>query len=256
MPVTIDQLVSDIQRAVGDLSRVVATMPTQRKLAIINSSTKFVLDPDLLEALQIQLTRDVYPAWNVNYKIETAASPEAVPADAYLKIVDQPSDPGALGFHDETGGRPTGEVSVDASAADGVPLSSVLSHEAVELSVDPLVDSLVLFRSSTGQWQLYFKEDGDPVQADSYQITVKSGKSFAMSNFVYPAYFTGDPGKWDHMGRLSGPLPAMSPGGYLSVLNITPDASGWGQLNGRTISTPIKGTIFRASEIVAKGDRS
>jgi hypothetical protein len=242
MPTTIQQVVSDIQRAVADLSKAIATMPQQRKLAIINSSTGFTLTPAILEALQIQLTRDFMAAWNIDYKLITAANAAAVPADAYLNIIDASDTPGALGWHDQLNGRPFGEVFVNESKAAGVDLITVISHEMLELSADPLVNALQLFQPSGGQAQLYAVEVGDPVESDSYAITTSDGTKVNVSNFVFPSYFSNGPGPWDQLKKLSGPLPNMTTGGYLAFLNVNV-IGGWQQVNARLAGTSKNGVI-------------
>jgi hypothetical protein len=159
MPLTtLTELLADIQLQIGVLAKRVASQPPYRKLAIINSSTRFTLTPAILEALQIQSTRDFLAAWNIDYKIITAKSPSDVPADAYLNIIDNADTQGALGWHDQLNNRPFGEVFVNESKASGVDLITVISHEMCELCADPLVNALQLFQPSGGQAQLYAVE--------------------------------------------------------------------------------------------------
>lgn len=173
-------LLADIQKNVDHLAKVVAAQPHYRKLAIINSSKTFNLTPAILEALQIQLTRDFLPYWNIDYKIISAINVSTLPnADTYLNIVDSADTSGALGWHDEMQGRPFGEVFVNESKAAGVDLVTVISHEMC-LSGDtriPLLDGTSKpIKDLLGVkefWVYACKDNGElrPGRAHSVRIT-------------------------------------------------------------------------------------
>ena len=58
------------------------------------------------------------------------------------------------------------------------------------------------------------------------------GTQVAVSNFVTPGYFnqaTKAPALLDFMNKLTGPIPAMTTGGYISYLPITTNGT-WQQL--------------------------
>jgi hypothetical protein len=89
------------------------------------------------------------------------------------------------------------------------------SHNCEE-AVDPSCTRLAS-ASNGDQWAI---EVGDPVQNDSYDVTLASGATVAVSDFVTPQFFQDPvPGaKYDYMGVLSTPW-TIAPGGYAIVNN-------------------------------------
>ena len=67
----------------------------------------------------------------------------------------------------------------------------------------------------------------DPSEDDGCAYSIDGIK---VCNFVYPAYFQTfrAPGstKFDHQGKLTAPIPALLPGGYISAFDMT-DTTGW-----------------------------
>ena len=137
----------------------------------------------------------------------------AVPGELFhpVAFMDSIGEPGALGFHDDVAGYEYARVIVPADRAD----ASTASHEAVEFRADQRCDQ---WRTMADGREVAL-ETGDPVESDGYAVQVTiAGESrwITVSNFVLPAYFIpGSKGPWDYMHRLSGPAPAMTPGGYL-----------------------------------------
>jgi hypothetical protein len=143
---------------------------------------------------------------------------DALPQDfAVVFVVDGVDVPNVLGVHDVgPGGRPFGYVDAGALARDGslATLAAVLSHETLELLVDPYcvtwTDAPADAKERLGERERAF-EVCDPTQADSYPIG-----DVMVSNFLYPAYFCQStlPGtRLDHMRLVREPF-QIRPGGY------------------------------------------
>lgn len=145
-----------------------------------------------------------------------------------MLILDQPDEPGALGYHTESGDVEFGKVFVGPvmqesgavlrGATLAVPtVASVVSHEVMELVADPFVNFWV-DGPARREGSLYSLEVADPVQGDQYDVTIK-GQAIAVSNFVTPEWFndqTDRPAKYDWMGTAPGPF-QLAKGGYMMV---------------------------------------
>jgi hypothetical protein len=242
---TAAQALADLQKSVANLA---AAAQTEVQLgaaglisvALVNGSTNFVLTPQIIEALAIQVNRDFAPLWGRHVRMSTASNPASVPAGSwYLLITDNSDQAGALGWHDQTDGRPYGEVFVVPAQQGNVVLSTVLSHELLEMLADPWVDSLVQYPDARGAQNLAPLEVCDPVENDQYNILTSDGTQVAVSNFVTPGYFnpsTQPPALLDFMKKLTGPIPSMTARGYISYLPIT-TAGTWQQLGVRLAGT-------------------
>jgi hypothetical protein len=242
---TAAQALADLEKSVANLA---AATQTEEQLgsaglvsvALVNGSTNFAVTPQLLEALQIQVNRDFAPLWGVHVRLGTAKDPASVEAGSwYLLITDNSDQAGALGWHDQTGGRPYGEVFVLPAQQGNVALSTVLSHELLEMLADPWVNSLVQYQDAQGAQNLAPLEVCDPVENDEYNVVTSDGTPVAVSNFVAPGYFnqaTKTPALLDFLQKLTGPIPAMTAGGYISYLPITANGT-WQQLGVRLAGT-------------------
>ncbi len=176
----------------------------------------------IVAAVNKQLA-DVNAAWGANAQCHVADAPEG--HDAYIQVQAKCDVPDAGGYHTANGdGRPWGLVSVDVADEVGVPWSLYLSHEVIELVVDP--DAAELVRgpcpdpSLTGRRRVgrvsttlvYLpREACDPVQGTTYDVD-----GVTVSDFVTPAWFKRrHVGAVDHLGTLAGPF-TVAPGGYVS----------------------------------------
>jgi len=193
-----------------------AHMPTIR---LINHSTH-VTDAEFLaaaKAQQIQVTRDFAPIWGKPATIKTGKKARA--GEWRFVLADTIAVAGALGYHTVRGVTPTAIIDVALCEQDGVSWTSCLSHEVLEALADPFCN--LTWPYPGGKHVAY--EVGDPVERDGYLID-----GVEMSNFVTIAWFKGGPGPYDFLGKLTGPVPHMTPGGYISVH----DATGWHQVYG------------------------
>src|SRR5258708_7046414 len=108
------------------------------QINIANTST-LVTDEQLaawLPDLQTQISRDFAPAWQLDAQLVTSTAPEAGTYRVILK--DEPDDPNDLGFHLLDGNIPEARIFCRPTIADGDTVSSVLSHELLEMIADPL----------------------------------------------------------------------------------------------------------------------
>lgn len=190
-------------------------------VAILNDSSK-VSDEDarlMTSAIDMQLRAHVAPGWGrlppKIYYAKGGLHAAWVPGSSRLHLVDAiPEAPDALGYHTEDAdGTIDGRIGCNTILDGGSVLTghqsvaSVLSHEIIELFLDPFVD----FWADAADGYSYPLEGCDAVQGDVYPLggTVVSG-----SNFVLPSWF--DPmgkGPFDHMGKLERPF-SISHGGY------------------------------------------
>jgi hypothetical protein len=205
---------------------VSSTVPT---IAVVNEST-VITTADVaatVSALQTQAAYHVKPVWGQGAHIVTATS---VPANAWgVVILDNSDQAGALGYHDLTAaGLPLGKIFAKTDLDNGYDWHVTVSHEVVEMLVDPWIDAAAQVGSKT----FYALEACDACEADKYGYQVKG---VTLSDFVHPAWFRqGAAGPYDHAGHVSAPLELLS-GGYIGAWTPT---SGWTQKTARTGKAP------------------
>ncbi len=177
----------------------------------------------MAQACSYQLQKHVGPAWESGRvsSVMYYADPKQVPASAFpITLLDDPDDPGALGYHTEgSDGKVWGRVFVKPVMDNGgvilsgkLSIASVLSHEAIELWADPQCNR---WADGPGGKSFSF-ELGDPVESDSYTVTI-AGHPVSVSNFALPAWFDPSPppgSAFDYLHKLHAPF-TMTPGGYV-----------------------------------------
>ncbi len=191
-------------------------------IGILNQSTH-ISDADasaMTEAVAAQVRMDAAPVWDrAPAAVVFYTDPSVVPAAAHLitimdTVQDQPQ--GVLGYHTEDQrGKLWGVVAAQPELDSGAQVStgdwsvsSVLSHEVLEMFVDPNCN----LWSNNDKGQVYSFEVCDPVEAPSYEIN-----GVSVSNFVTPAWF--DPlapptSQFDKLGLLKSPFSILK-GGYV-----------------------------------------
>jgi hypothetical protein len=213
-----------------------------KRIAIINQSTVLTAADvqKMTAACNMQLARDVAPAWGKStLPVTFYSNPNLIPVNAArIYIYDDSDQAGALGYHTVSGNSPWGTVFAKTildygcaklyKAADSslTTVSSVLSHEAIELLVNPYV-SLWSDGPVVNEGSEYAYEACDPVEANVYQIKVPGQGPVSVSNFVFPEYFNSSviPGtRLDHLGLLSTPF-TMTDYGYMIIRNNTGNES-------------------------------
>lgn len=201
-----------------------------RQLVLVNASP-LLEDAEvqaLVPALQLQIDRDFMPAWRQwiddTIKVSFAGihdipslSPESWP----IFLNKHSTDPGALGWHDDDPTqniRTYSRVYVGDCLRAGLNWETTISHEALELIVDPNVKRV--WRMPNGR--LAAMEVCDAVEADDIAYDIGGHK---MSDFVLPIYFSASRSRriFDFRSHLHAPCPALTPGGYMPVTDARGD---------------------------------
>ncbi len=201
-------------------------MPTN--IAILNKSASLLKNQNaqvslMAQACNTQILRQVCPAWGMlaQGNVQFFTDERLVPSGyAPIYILDNPDEPDALGYHTEDGsGKPWGRIFVKPILDYGgtvlsgsLSVSSVLSHEVIELWADPCCNKW----ADAADGNSYAWELCDPVESDAYTIAV--GRSVvSVSNFVTPAWFDQNPPvgrSFDFLHNLTAPF-TMDSGGYV-----------------------------------------
>jgi hypothetical protein len=203
-------------------------------IAVINQST-MVNNIDvntMCQAIQIQLSLHVLPAYNMKAATVTFyADKTKVPGYAWvISVLDNSTQAGALGYHSEDNDKVdgyifaqpvlsnAGVVLYDTNNPQNVSVASVLSHEICEMVGDRFANAWV-DGPAIAQGSEYAQELCDPVEGDSYAITV-NGAKVSVSNFIFPSWFNPEATTvnlpFDYLGKLKAPF-TMTPGGYMIV---------------------------------------
>lgn len=130
-----------------------------------------------------------------------------------IYVFDDSDTAGALGYHDVTpAGQPYAKIFAKTTLANGVAISSCLSHELLELCGDPGCDQWV--KAPDGYE--YAQELSDAVESFTYDLD-----GVDVSDFVLPAFFGAGAGPFDYLSKLTRAF-ETGVGGY----QIRRDASG------------------------------
>jgi hypothetical protein len=187
------------------------------KVGLIDQTNEGAVSPTTLQqyaaALQQQVDNHLAPAWNVRADISVLAAGAGVPPDTLpLNIVDALT--GQAGVHTDYRGQ------LSAEAVNDDQLSITLSHELLEMLVDPLGTRVIqapdIDRYSGGQQVQYLVEVCDPCAIYTYDID-----GVPVSDFVLPSFYDPDTtGAVDYAGFLDRPL-TVPLGCYISWLDPT-----------------------------------
>jgi hypothetical protein len=194
-----------------------------------------------LPAFQTQASRDFAPAWGIDADIKFLSKGIMPTAGCWqLAILDDSDQAGALGYHEATTeGLPLGKVFAKSDLAEGYVWTVTVSHELLEMLVDPELNLTVFIQQSTASGNLIAYEICDACEAD--QFGYKIGDTL-VSNFVFPAWFESFRKKgstqFDFCKHIDQPFQLL-PGGYISVWDIHA-GSGWQQVN--SAATPATGS--------------
>jgi hypothetical protein len=144
---------------------------------------------------------------------------QAAPAGAWqLAVLDDSDQAGALGYHEVQRNLPYGLAFAKSDIADGLQPSVTVSHELLEMLLDPWIFSVVLLEQGGGTLfgkggVMLAEEVCDAVEADDYGYQIEGVQ---VSDFVTPAWF-GSPGtQFDFCGHCTKPFQLL-PGGYIGV---------------------------------------
>lgn len=203
-----------------------------KNIAVINKATVLTSGDvaKMVTACNTQVSRDVAPVWGrTTIPVRLYSSESLIPRNsAIIYLLNNADQAGALGYHTETwGGQVFGKVFAQTIMNYGlkpiydgnnITVSSVLSHEVLELMFNPYVDLWADGPVIDTDKNEYAYEVCDPVEADIYSITV-SKSPVAVSNFVYPEWFDiASPSgtKFDYLNKLTAPY-TMTENGYMVV---------------------------------------
>ena len=181
-------------------------------ITIVNMS-ELVADDELqgvIRAINRQINEDFEPYWSLGATLRLEGKSKTVPdklslpdmrGDAVLYLWDEVDVDQALGYHDMNArGIPFGFVFTKLAKELGEQWTVTLSHEALELIADPLVNLLVAGpHPEENRIVFHWYEMSDAVQSETYKID-----GIEVSNFLLPLYFTPDaePGsRNDFLGR-------------------------------------------------------
>lgn len=210
-------------------------------VALVPSDDADVGTAELLRvaaALQVQLTRDFEPAWEIPAVVSPFLSLSDVPP-ACLPLVIVPSGtlgPGGHAYHTTEKGTPIGLVEWKDNRAWSLPAS----HELLEMVCDPqgkrkvMGDSLADLQSDKvvegndaylPQGQVaYLLEICDPCQVQSYTLN-----GLQVADFVLPRYYAPREaacGCYSFTGNVKGPL-QLCDGGYVTWYTSFDDSPVW-----------------------------
>jgi hypothetical protein len=147
-----------------------------------------------------------------------------VPAGVMIINVKDKTDlAGAAGYHWTEDGLPVTYVFAKDDMADGQGidgLSSTLSHEVIEMLVDPDVNlyAVGVDPKDRRKKALFGCEACDPVQGNRYTID-----GVAVSDFVYPEWFEPERTegeRFNYMNTLETPF-SLDANGYASILVLS-----------------------------------
>jgi hypothetical protein len=207
------------------------------QVSVINSSTA-VTDAEAQAAvpdLQTQVSRDFAPAWGIDATLAFVPQGAApAPGSWWLVILDNSDVAGALGYHDVTDqGLPLGKVFAGTDKQNNLSWTVTTSHELLEMLADPEINLTVFVQPSANTGTLYAYEACDACESDSLGYLIGGTQ---VSDFVFPAYFESSrpPGstQFDQQQKLSAPVPALLPGGYIGAYDVT-TGTGWHQITAR-----------------------
>lgn len=195
----------------------------------------------VIRAINRQIREDFEPYWSFGATLRlegpigqgpSVSSLSDMRGDAVLYLVDGADSRSALGWH-QANYRDIayGMVFLGLCEQMREAWSITLSHEALELVADPMVNLLVEGNHPNDRRRRVFHmfEVCDAVQAENYLVD-----NVAVSNFVLPSYFSlGEQGgrRNDFLGRCYAGQSlvsfGMNPGGYINFFD--PRSGKWEQ---------------------------
>ena len=163
-------------------------------------------------AVSKQIQHHLAPAWNATGSLHYFSDPEGVPNGyALIQLVETIKN-GDYGYHVLSGSMPVAYVEV---TDDPRLWSLTVSHEALEMVVDPSGSTTIAGSSPDGQSHVqYLAEICDPCQAPSLGYSIDG---CLVSEFVLKSYYgpSSTPGPYSINGRVTAPR-SLLPDGYLS----------------------------------------
>lgn len=215
----------------------------QVRIAIVNRTT-LLEDADVLPvvaAVQTQINEDFEPLWKVDAALGFVPKTEAPPPGMWwIVLADSTSAAGTLGYHQWTAeGLPLSLVGVGTCVEYNLPWSETVSHEALEMLVDPSASMMVMMPDGDHSTP---REVCDACEGVASGYTVDG---IAVSDFVTPAWFESwrpmGSAQFDYMQRINDPF-LILPGGYMQLYS---KESGWTMVTARREPTaPTRGELL------------
>ena len=220
----------------------VLTVPVAAAMRInVTNLSADVSDEQLqrvIDAISFQVANHFAPEWQqtvlltksrVDLQGGQVAFDRAVDAVIYLGTKINDPDSGAqqaLGYHNTNSSNvPYGFVYLDVCARSGEIWSVTLSHEVLELLVDPTAVTTVTNPATGANGNSYALEVCDPTQGDQYLIN-----GVMVANFVTRAFFSM-PGRSADMNYCGLPQKPFEPrpNGYIQYIDADGDTQqDWG----------------------------
>lgn len=128
-----------------------------------------------------------------------------------VEILDTSDQAGALGYHYDDNGNSILRIFAKTDKQYGYDWRVTFTHELWE----DLGDPTCIFAANDTSDETVFRalELGDPVEADNLAMRYNN---VPISDFVLPAWFTGDPSPYDYARKCTQPLQVLQ-GGYVSI---------------------------------------
>jgi hypothetical protein len=189
-------------------------IPVVATVAVQNLSTN-VSDADVqtwTAALKKQIDLHAYPTWGKS--VDFVFVPKGITppvADWYAAFINKSDSAGALAYHDVgPNGEPLSKIFTEDEIAAGESPSVGYSHELLECISDTDANTTVQGLDEQGKAVLFFLENCDPVESNTYQID-----GVDLSNFVFPNWFNKLPkqNSFDQLGIVTKQF-QIAPGGY------------------------------------------
>ena len=226
---------------------------------VINEST--VVDNHTVDrwcyAVQHQVNFDVAGVWKTA-GAHVVRRDKPIPGNWVMLIMDDSDVSGALGYHEDLNGVPSGKVFAKTDQKYGLNPCVTLSHEILEMVGDPWASSVVQM-SNTAFTAL---ELCDAVEADAFGYTIAipaslGGGTETVSDFLTPAWFNaGDPGPFSYKHNVNAAF-TLAKGGYMAIWTN----GGWTQktnfqegLISRSQAKTLDGLTGRTGGRVAAGN--
>jgi hypothetical protein len=219
------------------------------RISVVNFSMR-VGDGDVLDAIRAinrQIAEDFQPVWHQPSRLVFAATlagspaPELLTSDAAIYICDT-TGRNEIGYHDANQlSIPYAFVFTELADILELPWSTTLSHEALELTIDPQLNQLVVGPDprDPAQHVTFLKEICDPVQASDYAID-----GIAVANFVTPDYYVlGAPRRNTNLRGLELAPFDVLPGGYVDYVDGAGGKQRFGAAGMRAAA--LKDTYFK-----------
>lgn len=141
-------------------------------------------------ACQKQIDNDFGPIWGLGASLNfvPAGQMNQIPANNMQLIFFDNSDVAdALGYHTLTAsGMPLAKIFVETAEQDGVPWTLTLSHELLEMIVDPWANLVIFAQSSNTSGNIISFEVCDPCQAPQSGYSIDG---IIVSDFILPEWF-------------------------------------------------------------------